>query len=228
VSAMIRIALLDRHPAVHAGVRATVDAQPGLAFAGAAADRHVLWPLLHRTRPDVLVVEHAPGAADNLGVCLRVASQPLGPRVVVCAAAADARVVVPVTLAGAGAIVEPTAHLRVLLHAIRVVAGGGRALPAITPGLQARAATRLGPRDRAIFAMRLADTSPADIGATIGLSAPRVMARLQAIVAVLAAGGDTRDDALGRDGEPSPATRPTDRSPGGLPDFAVRPLPVAA
>jgi len=218
---MIRIALLDRHPAVHAGIRATVDAHPGLAFAGAAAVRHQLWPLLHRTRPDVLVVEHVPGVADGLGVCLRVASQPLGPRVVVCASTADAGLVVPATLAGAGAIVEPTADLRVLLHAIRVAAAGGRALPAITPRLQAQAAARLGPRDRAIFAMRLADTSPADIGAIVGLSARRVVARLQAIVAALTvSGGD-----IGAHGDRDDSAREMSSE---LPDFAVRPVPVAA
>jgi DNA-binding NarL/FixJ family response regulator len=238
---MLRIALLDRHPAVHAGIRVTVDAHPGLAFAGAAAGRHELWPLLHRTRPDVLVVEHAPGVADGLGVCLRVASQPLGPRVVVSAPTADAGLVVPATLAGAGAIVEPTADLRVLVHTIRVVAAGGRALPAITPRLQAQAAARLGPRDRAIFAMRLADTSPADIGATVGLSARRVVARLQAIVATLAVAGDDggtrrdrRDDGSAhRDrGDDVGARRNRDDSrrgrSGELPGFAVRPAPIAA
>jgi DNA-binding NarL/FixJ family response regulator len=204
---MIRIAVLDRRPAVRAGIEATLHAAPGLVSAGAAAGRHDLWPLIHRTRPDVVVLEHEPGACDALGLCLRVKARIPAPRVVLVAAAADDRLVVPATFAGADAVVDSAADLRELLHAIRVVAGGGRVMPAITPRLQTQAAARLAPRDRAIFAMRLAGTPAAEIAATVGLTPRRLAGRVQAIVAALGAGAPAYD---------------------GAPDLAVRALGAAA
>jgi DNA-binding NarL/FixJ family response regulator len=208
---MIRIAVLDRHPAVRAGVDATLREHPGLASAGTAADRRELWSLLYRARPDVVLVEHDAGGADGLGVCLRLKAQLLGPRVVLCIAGADTSHVVPATLAGADAIVDKAADLRVLVHAIRVVGDGGRLMPAITPALQARAAARLAPRDRAIFAMRLADTPACDIATTVGLDGRALTSRVEAIVATLGAG----------DGAEHPET-------GGVPTLPARRREVVA
>jgi DNA-binding NarL/FixJ family response regulator len=184
---MIRIAVLDRHPAVRAGLDATIREYPGLACAGAAADRRELWVLVYRARPDIVLVEHDPGVSDGLGVCRRLKAQRLGPRVVLCIAGADTSHVVPATLAGADAIVDKAADLRVLVHTIRVVGAGGRVMPAITPALQARAAARLAPQDRAIFAMCLAGTDDADIASIAGLDRRALAARVEAIVATLGA-----------------------------------------
>ena len=208
---MIRIAILDRRPVVRAGLEATLVAQPGLASAGAAADRRDLWPLLYRTRPDIVLLEHGPRASDALGVCLRIKTQLPAPGVLLCTTGAGDELIVPATLAGADAIVDTGGDLRELVHAIRVVGGGGRVMPAVTPRLQARAAARLGPHDRAIFAMRLGGTSPADIAATVGLAPRRLAGRVQAIVAMLGGG----DDAV-----PLPAGR--------APDLAVRALGAQA
>jgi two-component system, NarL family, response regulator DesR len=93
--------------------------------------------------------------------------------------------VVPATLAGAGALLDKSAPPRELLEAIRAVAAGERALPAIHPRLQSRAAARLSPRDRAIFAMHLARTPMADIATVVGLHASDARACLAGIVAAL-------------------------------------------
>jgi DNA-directed RNA polymerase specialized sigma24 family protein len=53
--------------------------------------------------------------------------------------------------------------------------------------MRARAAARLDPRDRPIFAMRLAGTSPRDIAGVVGMTVAALNARVQAIVAQLAA-----------------------------------------
>lgn len=187
---MIRVAVLDRHPAVRAGIAATLQAQPDMAPAGSAAHPSELWPLLYRTDPDVLLLDHDLRSGDGLALCLRITSRPLAPYVVICASDGATSAIVPATLAGAGALVDKAADLRELLHAVRAVARGERVLPCITPPLQARAAGRLDARDRAIFAMRLAGTAPRDIAATVGLSAAELDARTAAIVARLAAADD--------------------------------------
>src|SRR3954468_893653 len=56
-NAMTRIAVLDRHPAVRAGLRALFEAEPGLASAGCVSEARDLLGLLYRADPDVLIVD---------------------------------------------------------------------------------------------------------------------------------------------------------------------------
>ena len=174
-----RVATLDHHVAVRTGVEAILHAQHDIEPVGSAGGAHELWPLLHRTRPDVVVL-------DSLELCLRVKARRLGPRVVVYSASGD-DAVVAARLAEADAIVDKGADVRELLEAIRAVARGERALPKITRRLQVQAAERLAPRARAIFAMRLAGTPPGDIASTAGLSPRELVSRSAAIVAALGA-----------------------------------------
>ena len=181
---MIRIATLDRHPAVRAGLDAILRAEHDLVHVGGAADRYELSPLLQRTHPDVVVLEHG-AAVDGLGPCLRITSRPGAPRVLLFGTDLERDVLVPATLAGAGAIVDKGAPVPELVQALRTVAAGEELLPALPPGLQSRAAARLAPRQRAIFAMRLAGTPTADIASVAGLSKAEVRACVAAIVALL-------------------------------------------
>jgi DNA-binding NarL/FixJ family response regulator len=86
-------------------------------------------------------------------------------------------------IAGADGVVDKAADPRELLRALR----GERMLPSVAPRLRARAAARLDPRDRPIFAMRLAGTSPRDIATVVGMTVAALNLRVQAIVAQLAA-----------------------------------------
>jgi hypothetical protein len=87
-------------------------------------------------------------------------------------------------VAGADAVVDKAGDD--LVAVIRAVARGERVLPQIGPREQARAARRLDPRDRPIFAMRLAGTSPRDIASVVGLGIAALNARIVAIAAQLA------------------------------------------
>jgi DNA-binding NarL/FixJ family response regulator len=121
----------------------------------------------------------------GLELCLRITGRPGAPRVLLFGADLGPEAIVAATLAGAEAIVDKGAPVRELLETIRAVAAGDDALPAIPPRLQTRAAARLAPEQRAIFAMRLAGTSTADIATVAGLATSDVRARLAAIVAAL-------------------------------------------
>ena len=172
---MIRVAILDPHPAMRAGLEAILREAPGIVPVGAAADRHELWPLLYRTDPDVVLV-------DQVQLCLTVRGRGTRVRVSCCTRRAlgfDA--IVPAAFAGAAAIVDKASGTPELLAAIR----GERGLPTITPRLQRRAAERLGGTDRAIFAMRLAGTRDRDIAATVGMPRRELGGRIAAIVAAL-------------------------------------------
>jgi DNA-binding NarL/FixJ family response regulator len=171
---MIRVAVLDPHPAMRAGLAAILRDAPGIVPVGAAADRHELWPLLYRTDPDVVIV-------DQLQLCLTVRARHPRARVVLYAAGLGLDAIVPAAFAGAAAIVDKASGTPELLAAIR----GERGLPTLTPRLQRGAAQRLGGTDKAIFAMRLAGTRDRDIAATVGMPRRELSGRIAAIVAAL-------------------------------------------
>src|SRR3712207_4604305 len=105
---MIRLAILDRQPAVRAGIDATLAAQPDRVAVGSAADEHELWPLLQRTRPDVVLV-------DDPSLIQRIRARVPRAKIVLYGGedGGGAR--------GADGVVGRTADLRVLLDAIRGV-----------------------------------------------------------------------------------------------------------
>ena len=171
---MIRVVVLDRHPATCAGVNAILSEHAGVVGVGSAVDRQALWPLLYRTDPDVVVL-------DDLRLCLALRARHPQARVVLHAAGAGFGMIVPAAFAGAHAIVDKTCSPQELVAAIR----GDRPLPVITPRLQRTAAVKLGGTDRAILAMRLAGTPDREIATTVGLDPRALTARNATIVGVL-------------------------------------------
>jgi DNA-binding NarL/FixJ family response regulator len=126
---MIRVAVLDDHPAVRAGLEAILAREPDLIAVGSAADAEELWPLLRRTRPDVVVLDvHHPGP-DGLALCLDIKRGLHAPAVVLYPAATPDALVVAAAVAGVDAIVGKSSSSRALLEAIREVARARRAGP---------------------------------------------------------------------------------------------------
>jgi DNA-binding NarL/FixJ family response regulator len=172
---MTRLAVLDRHPAVRAGLRALFEAEPGLASAGCVSDARDLLGLLYRTDPDVLIV-------DRLEVIRRAKLEAPRTRILLYVADPSPEILLAAEVAGADGVLDKAADTRELLRAVR----GERVLPVVGLREQARVAARLDPRDRPIFAMRLAGTSPRDIANVVGMTVAALNARVQAIVAQLA------------------------------------------
>jgi DNA-binding NarL/FixJ family response regulator len=173
---MTRIAVLDRHPAVRAGLRALFEAQPGLASAGCVADPRDLLALLYRADPDVLIM-------DRLDMVRRAKLEAPRTRILLYVADPAPEFLLAAEIAGADGVIDKAADTRELVRAAR----GERVLPAVGLREQARAAARLDPRDRPIFAMRLAGTTPREIAVVVGMTVAALNARVQAIVAQLAA-----------------------------------------
>jgi DNA-binding NarL/FixJ family response regulator len=179
------VALLDDHPAVRAGVKAILAPQTDLHLAGCASNEAELWPMLERTEPIVAILDlHHPGR-DGLALCLELKRRPNPPGVVLYSANTRPALVVAAAVAGADAIVGKSSPAAALVEAIRTVAGNRRTIPPITPRMRADAAAKLDPRDHAILAMRVADTPPAEIAATLGVPAARIARRIATIVARL-------------------------------------------
>ena len=173
---MIRLLIVDDHPAMRAGLTAVLRAEPGIVPLGTASSEEDLGPMLGRTRPDVVLLDyHLPGA-DGLKLCRRLKREIPAPGVLLYSAYADSAMVVPAILAGADGILNKSAPAPELFDALRAVARGDRVLPPVPRELLEAAGTRVDAEDLPILAMMVDGTPPGEVADTLRVP-PRDIAR---------------------------------------------------
>jgi DNA-binding NarL/FixJ family response regulator len=171
-----RIAVIDPQPATRAGLSMLLRTEPGLVPVGAAAGAHDGAELAERLRPDVVLLEPHLLDGDGLGLCRRLRAVAEAPRVILYAADADPALGLLARVAGADGLVDKAAAPQELFDAIRIVARGGSALPAVDAAELEAAAHRIDPEDLALLAMLLDRTPTADVADTLHLDR-RLMGR---------------------------------------------------
>jgi DNA-binding NarL/FixJ family response regulator len=182
---MIRILLVDDHPALRAGLTAVLRAEPGLVPLDTAASEEELWPALHRTKPDVVVLDYHLPPADGLQLCRRIKRTMPPPAVLLYSAYADAQLVIPGMLAGADGVVNKGAAAAELYDAIRTVARGERVMPPLSRELLDGANARLDPADLPILGMVLDGTPEGEIARTLGVAGEELTRRVDRMIARL-------------------------------------------
>lgn len=179
---MIRIALLDDHPAMRAGLSTVLAVEPGFVPVSAAASAEELWETLDRERPDVLLLDyHLPGG-DGLTICRRVKQRGETPRVVIYSAYADASLAVPAILAGADGIAHKAMPAMELYDVLRRVARGERVMPPITRDVLHEAAAKLDPEDQPVLTMLMDATPPSEVADILGVPAEAMGRRIERLI----------------------------------------------
>ena len=179
---MIRILIVDDHPAMRAGLSAVLRAEPGLVPLSAASSVADLWPTMNRTKPDVVVLDyHLPGD-DGLVLCRRIKRQLPPPAVLLYSAYADASLMIPARLAGADGLINKSAPANELYDAIRRVARGEQVLPPISRELLDAAARHLATDELPILGMTLDNTPVSEMATTLGVNAEDVMHRIDRMI----------------------------------------------
>jgi DNA-binding NarL/FixJ family response regulator len=180
---MIRIMLVDDHAAVRAGLETVLDREADLIPVASTVGHEELWPLFHRTRPDVVLLDfHLPGQSSLL-ICRRLKAMAPAPRVAFYSAYASAELCVPLRLAGADGLSSKGAPAGELLEVIRRVARGEKVLPQLTADLQTAAMMPLSIEERVIAGLLLAETSTADVAAALDVEADVARWRIDALLA---------------------------------------------
>jgi DNA-binding NarL/FixJ family response regulator len=185
---MVRVAVVDDHAAVRLGLRAAIASHPGVVCAGVAADGEEMLPLLHRTRPGVVVLDYHLPRVDGLELCRRVKSDVLAPAVLLYSAYADAALVVSSLIVGADGIVHKGSPTRELFAAIRTVAHGGIHMPPLIPELLEAAGAALHAQDQPLLDLLVESTPREEAAAALGLSTGEVDARISDMLARLRTG----------------------------------------
>jgi DNA-binding NarL/FixJ family response regulator len=189
---MIRLALLDDHPAVLAGLRRLIEHEPDLLLVGAAPSAPELARQLGTQRADVVVLDHDLARSDGLAHCRRIKDRPRPPAVVIYSAFASPALALAARVAHADAVVSKTEPVSTLLTAIRLVAAGETVLPEIPRESYATATERLAGEDLPVLAMLLDGESPPAIAEALRTEPAEIAWRAQRIIGRIRPGAPRR------------------------------------
>jgi DNA-binding NarL/FixJ family response regulator len=183
---MIRVAVVDDHPALRAGLQTVLDAEPHIVFVGESdgAEENI-WPMLNRLRPDVVLLDYHLPRGDGLQLCYRVKRDVPAPRVIIFTAYASPALALPANLAGADGVLAKGAGARELFSAIRLVYAGEQLLPPISATVLEEALAGLYGDDRALVGMLLDGATESDIAQALRLQARDVRHSVQRLLSAL-------------------------------------------
>jgi DNA-binding NarL/FixJ family response regulator len=179
---MLRVAILDDHPAVLAGLRGLIESERDLAVVAVAPTPAELAKQIEGIRVDVLVLDYDLAHADGLAYCRRVKSRPRAPRVVIYSADATPALTLAARAAQADGVIGKAEPIPRLLSSIRRVAQGEAVMPPLRHEAYEALIARIDDEDLPILAMLL-DGEPLDaIAATLRIDRTEVGWRAQRIV----------------------------------------------
>jgi DNA-binding NarL/FixJ family response regulator len=183
---VIRIVVIDDHPALRAGLRAVLDAEPGIVFVGESdGQEEGVWPVLRRARPDLVLLDYHLPHGDGLQLCYRIKHEIPAPRVGIFTAYASPTLALPATLARADALLAKDMRAQDLFDALRRIHGGERLVPPISRTVFEEAAARLDDESRALLGMLLDGATEADAATTLRLEPRDVRHAVQRILRAL-------------------------------------------
>jgi DNA-binding NarL/FixJ family response regulator len=163
---MIRIAVLDDHPAVLGGLQRVVERAPDLEPVAFVESERALRDALRVRHADVVVLDYDLTRGNGLAVCQQLKARRLASRA-----------------AGVDGLVHKSEPVADLLAVVRRVAQGERVLPALQPELRSAAMSRLDDEDVSVAAMLLGNASHDAIADILEMGREEVAQRARRIVA---------------------------------------------
>lgn len=120
----IRVLIADDHAIVRDGLRALVNAEPGLAVVGEAADGEEAWRRAIELSPDVVLLDLSMPGVNGADAAERIARDCRGVRVLALTMHEERGYVTRLLRAGAAGYVLKRTAAAELVRAIRIVASG--------------------------------------------------------------------------------------------------------
>jgi DNA-binding NarL/FixJ family response regulator len=179
---MIRTLIVDRHPALRAGIKVVLEAEGDMVVVGDTGAQEELLPLLRRTRPGVVLLDCHPPKVAGLRACRLIKCLIPAPRVLIYSAYADERLGVAARVAGADGLLGKNSSGLDLVRAIRVVYSGRQLLEPIRPGAVQHAMRSLDGQQAQILEMLLDHAPPSEIAVALSMAPASVGRRVNDIL----------------------------------------------
>ncbi|MGI5291047.1 response regulator [Nonomuraea polychroma] len=193
----LTVVIADDEDLVRAGLRIIIDAEPGLAVVGEAADGAAVLSVVRRERPDVVLMDVRMPALDGIQATARLVALDDPPKVLVVTTFENDDHVYDALRAGASGFLLKRARPDDLVKAIKVVAAGESLLfPAAiralaggrTPGrVAAPGIDRLTAREGDVLRLMAKGLSNTEIAAELVVGAETVKTHVGNVLAKLGA-----------------------------------------
>ena len=184
---MIRVLVVDDHPAMRAGLRAVIDTEPGIVFAAQSdGEQQSLWCELERAKVNLVLLDYHLPRGDGLHLCYRMKRHHAPPRVLLYSAYASPGLALTARLARADGLVHKGIGARELFDAIRRVHRGDQVLAPLAPAVVEEAQRRLDPDSRPLVAMLLHGCPEQEAAEALRIDIAAVRQAVQQILARLA------------------------------------------
>jgi two-component system, NarL family, invasion response regulator UvrY len=178
----IRILLVDDHPIVREGYRRLLERLGGFLVVGEAGEAAAAYDVFRGTDPDIVVMDISMPGASGLEAIRHIRQWDPRARILVSSMHSTAALALKAFEAGANGYVAKSADTGEFAEAIRVVAGGGRALSIdISRAIAAEAITGgrsilecLSPREAEILRQIALGSTSQEIAATLNISVKTV------------------------------------------------------
>jgi DNA-binding NarL/FixJ family response regulator len=178
----IRCLVVDDHPAIRAGLRDLLTAEPDFLVLDALACAEAAASFAERTRVDVAIVDYQLGGRSGLWLSRKLKRLPDPPAVLIYSAFSDYLLAAACVVAQADGLLSKAALGSDLYDGIREVARGISRLPMVPPALADGMRRRLDSQEQAIFGLLLAGISSEEIGRTLGMAHGEMEARQWAML----------------------------------------------
>jgi two-component system NarL family response regulator len=133
VSDAIRVLIVEDHPLMATGLKATLGVRPGLQIVGVAANGGSALRLVNEARPDVVLMDIKLPGVDGLEITRRIRKENAGIAIVILTSFEEHDLMVEAFRAGASAYALKDVEPDELERIVRVVAGGRNVL--MPPGM---------------------------------------------------------------------------------------------
>lgn len=185
---LMRLLIVDDHPAVRAGLQQLLDDQADFEVAAAVATADEALAIAQREPIDAAVVDYQLGVRNGLWVSRKLKWLPRPPGVLIYSAYTDGVLASAAVVAEADAIVNKGCLGSELCGAICRVAQGHRLLPLMPEWLGEALRRRLDHQEQAIFGLLLAGSATPEVAATVGLPEAALESRLWSMLRKLEGG----------------------------------------
>ncbi|HWG08066.1 MAG TPA: response regulator transcription factor [Solirubrobacteraceae bacterium] len=174
---LIRVQVVDDHPAVRRGLVQLLEEQPDLLVTAVAADATGALAQVKRESIDIAVVDYHLDGLNGLWLSQQMQRLRDPPRLVMYSAYANDHLAASCVVADVDAVLNKGGLGSELCDAIRAVAHGRRLLPSLPQPLADLLSRRLDDGELPIFGMLLAGISRAEICQTMRISEAELASR---------------------------------------------------